>query len=122
VKVNQTNEIEQRERLNYPKQQEQERARSLSSQPIFDSIHSRLSKSNENITQSISQQNLSSNEHQRGERITKSEDRHQSTSANIPLNDLQIQRFHLLKEKFERQQPIDTVFGMFLLYKVFTRN
>jgi len=103
-------EMKQRGRSSYPKEQEQERARSLSSQTIFDPIHSRLSKSNENITQSISQKHSTSIEPpQRGERITKSEDRHLS---NTNLNDLQIQRFNSLREKFERQQPIDTLLGI----------
>jgi len=61
------------------------------------------------MTQSISQKYSSPIELQNGERITKSEDRHLS---NTQLNDLQIQRFHLLKDKFEHQQPIDTVFGI----------
>ena len=88
---------------------EPERARSLSSQAILDPIHSRLSKSNENITQTTSQKHPTSTEPQRGERITKSEDRHLS---NTNLNDLQIQRFNSLKEKFERQQPIDILLGI----------
>jgi hypothetical protein len=104
--------MEQRGRSSYQKQQDQERARSLSSQTIFDPINSRLSKSNENITQSISQKQSSSNETPRPERMTKSEDRHLSNNL---LNDLQIQRFNSLKEKFERQQPIDTLFGMLKL-------
>lgn len=94
-------DIEQRGRSIYPKQQEQERARSLSTQTIFDPINSRLSKSNDNLTQTIEQQ--------RDERITKSEDRH---LLNIPLNNLQIQRFNFLKDKFQQQQPIDTIFGI----------
>jgi len=56
------------------------------------------------MTQSVSQKYSS-----REERITKFEDQH---SSNTQLNDLQIQRFHLLKDKFEHQQPIDTVFGI----------
>ena len=100
-------EMEQNGRSSYP--QEQERVHSLSSQTLFDPIHSRLSKSNENITQSISQTHSTSIKPQRGERITKSEDRHLS---NTNLNDLQIQRFNSLREKFDRQQPIDTLFGI----------
>jgi len=109
IKDTRINTIEQRSRSNYPKQHEQERARSLSSQAIFDPINSRLSKSNENMTQSISQKYSSTIESQRGERITKSEDR---LLSNTQLNDLQIQRFHFLKDKFERQQPINTIFGI----------
>jgi hypothetical protein len=105
--VNLLESIVERGRSSYPK--EQERTRSLSSQAILDPTHSRLSKSNENITQSISQQHSMSTEPPRGERITKSEDRHLS---NTNLNDQQIQRFNSLKEKFERQQPIDTLFGI----------
>ena len=102
-----TTETEQGRRPSYSK--ESERARSSSSQAILDPIHSRLSKSNENITQSTSQKHPTSMEPQRGERITKSEDRHLS---NTNLNDLQIQRFNSLKEKFDRQQPIDILFGI----------
>jgi len=109
IKSTQTSTNEQRGRSNYPKQQEQERARSLSSQTIFDPINCRLSKSNENMTQTVSQKYSSSTESQRGERISKSEDRR---SSNTLLNDLQIQRFHLLKDKFDHQLPIDTIFGM----------
>ena len=90
---------------------EQERARSLSAETILDPIHSRLSKSNENITQSTSQKHpsaMDSPQPLRTERVTKSEDR---TLSSTPLNTVQIQRFQLLKEKFERQQPIDSVFG-----------
>jgi hypothetical protein len=61
------------------------------------------------MTQTISQKYSSSTESQRGERISKSEDRR---SSNTLLNDLQIQRFHLLKDKFDHQLPIDTIFGM----------
>ena len=90
---------------------EQERARSLSAETILDPIHSRLSKSNENITQSTSQKHpsaMDSPQPLRNERVTKSEDRNLSST---PLNSVQVQRFQLLKEKFEHQQPIDSVFG-----------
>ncbi len=119
VKSTQTNESEQRGRSLYPKQQDQERARSLSSQTIFDPVHARLSKSNENITQSIPQKTSSLAE-QRTERITKSEDRNSSTT-NVSFNDLQFQRYYFLKDKFERQQPIDTVFGIQMVSS-FSRN
>ncbi|CAF1412638.1 unnamed protein product, partial [Rotaria sordida] len=47
---------------------------------------------------------------QNRERITKSEDRHSSIPAVKPLTSSQIQQFNSIKEKFERQQPIDVVF------------
>lgn len=114
VKSTQTNDNEDRGRSTFPRQQDHERTRSLSSQTIFDSISARLSKSNENLTQSISQQNpLSISEQPTRERITKSEDRQQLLpSAVKSLTPAQIQKFNLLKEKFERQLPIDVVFGM----------
>ncbi|CAF4332818.1 unnamed protein product, partial [Adineta steineri] len=105
-----TSDIEPRSRSSDPKPQERERPRSVSSQTTFDPINARLSKSNENLSQTTSQKTPTFIEQQRAERISKSEDRHSLTSAPIPLNDLQIQRFNLLKDKFERQQPIDTVF------------
>lgn len=79
---------------------EQERARSLATQTAFDPVHSRLSKSNENL--------LQASEPQRAERVTKSEER---TLLPTNLNDGQIQRYQMLKERFEKQLPIDTVFG-----------
>jgi hypothetical protein len=42
------------------------------------------------------------------EQIPKLEKRHQS----IPLSELEIRQYHFLKEKFDRKQPIDVVFGM----------
>ena len=98
-----------------------ERGRSLSSEKILDPIHSRLSKSNEAILQPSSSQTAAAattNEIPvRPERISKSEDRSipSATRTMTPMNDLQIQKCHILKEKFERQQPIDTVFGQFEL-------
>ena len=41
----------------------------------------------------------------------KIEDIHQPKSQTIQLTDAEIRRFHLLKEKFERGEPIDVVFG-----------
>lgn len=93
-----------------PKSPEQERARSLSTKPLFDSVNSRLSKSNENLNQTNSQKQSPTVELPRNERLTKSEDRHLS---NTVLNDLQIQRYNTIKDKFERQQPIDIPFGIY---------
>ncbi|CAF1615421.1 unnamed protein product, partial [Adineta ricciae] len=104
-------DIELHGRAPHPKPVERERPRSVSSQTTFDPINTRLSKSNENITQTVSQQTPTFIEQHRTQRVTKSEDRHSSASVTTPLNDLQIQRFNILKDKFERQQPIDTVFG-----------
>lgn len=110
VKSTQTNDVEERGRTSHPKHQDTERARSLSSQATFDPIHSRLSKSNENINQTLPLKTPSpNNELQRGERITKSEDRH---LTNKSLTNAQIQQYKVLREKFERQQPIDVVFGI----------
>lgn len=106
-------DIELRNRMQQPKSIERERPRSVSSQTTFDPINTRLSKSNENITQTVSQKTPTFVEQHRTQRVTKSEDRHSSASVTTPLNDLQIQRFNILKDKFERQQPIDTVFGKF---------
>lgn len=104
-----TNSVEQRGRSSHPKQHSQERARSLSTQTNFDSIHSRLSKSNENLTQPTSQKPSSTDETQRGERMTKSEDRQLS---NTQLTEQQILKFNALKDKFQQKQPIDNLFGM----------
>ncbi len=113
AKSTETPEAELRSRsVNVKQQQDRERPRSVSSQTTFDPINVRLSKSNENIFQSTSQKPPPFIEQQRGERITKSEDRHPISRTLTPLNDLHIQRFNLLKDKFDRQQPIDTVFGM----------
>lgn len=108
MKTPQNAELEQRGRSMQSKVADQERARSLSTQPAFDSINSRLSKSNENLTQSTTLKPSSTAEPSRNERITKSEDRHLS---NTVLNDLQIQRYNALKDKFEQRQPIDLLFG-----------
>lgn len=109
-KSSQTNSNEQRGRSTQPKQHvSTERARSLSTQTIFDPIHSRLSKSNENLLQPVEQKPISPNEPTRIERITKSEDRDPS---NTRLNEKQIEKFNLIKEKFQSQQPIDTIFGI----------
>ena len=108
-------EIEVRGRSPHLKTSDVERGRSLSSEKILDPIHSRLSRSNETILQSNSSHHPtpSINDNQsRTERISKSEDRSVPlTRTMTPMNDLQIQKCHLLKEKFELQQPIDTVFG-----------
>jgi hypothetical protein len=64
------------------------------------------------MTQTIPQKTSSLMEQQRTERITKSEDRNSTISTNIPFNDVQLQRYNFLKDKFDHQQPIDTVFGM----------
>ena len=103
VKSTRSSEQEPSEHLSYPNQHEQDGILSLSSQKAMDPTYSRLSKSNENLTQSTSQKNSSSSEQQRGERITKSEDRHPLAPAITPLNDMQIQRCSLLKEKFDSQ-------------------
>ncbi|CAF1246383.1 unnamed protein product [Rotaria sordida] len=111
IKSTETNEIGERGRSLFPKQHDQERARSLSSLTILDPVNSRLSKSNENIAQSTSQKHSTTSiEQQNRERITKSEDRHSSIPAVKPLTSSQIQQFNSIKEKFERQQPIDVVF------------
>ncbi|CAF4639259.1 unnamed protein product, partial [Rotaria sp. Silwood2] len=115
VRSTQTSEVGERERGRslYPKQHDQERARSLSSQTILDPVHSRLSKSNENIAQLTSQKySTSPNEQQNRERSIKLEDRYASMPSIKPLSSLQIQQFNSIKEKFEHQQPIDVVFGM----------
>lgn len=109
VKTQPNPEIDQRGRSTIPKTSEQERARSLSTQPLLDPINSRLSKSNENLTQTNLPKQSPTIELPRNERLTKSEDRHLS---NTILNDVQIQRYNAMKEKFERQQPIDILFGI----------
>lgn len=72
---------------------EQERTQTLATQ-------TRLSKSNENLLQPI--------EPPRVERITKSEDRN-LLSTNF--NPEQLQKYQMIKEKFDKHLPIDTVFG-----------
>ncbi|CAF3728092.1 unnamed protein product [Rotaria sp. Silwood1] len=110
-KSTKTNEIIERGRSLHSKQQDQERARSLSSQTILDPIHSRLSKSNENIAQSTSQKySIPSIELQNREQFIKPQDRYASLPLLKPLNNIQIQQFNSIKDKFERQQPIDVVF------------
>ncbi|CAM4895437.1 unnamed protein product [Rotaria socialis] len=111
VKSTQTSDVEERGRPMHSKQQDHERARSLSSQATIDPINARLSKSNENITQAAAQKNpLPSVEQQSRERITPSEDRQLAVPAAKQLASAQLQKFNLLKEKFDRQQPIDIVF------------
>lgn len=112
VTVPTAKDVELRSRSIQSKAVERERPRSVSSQTTFDPINTRLSKSNENLSQGSSQRTPTFVDEQRAQRITRSEDRQSTTSITAPLNDLQIQRFNLLQEKFERQQPIDTVFGM----------
>ena len=101
-------DIEQPERTLSVRQKESERARSLSSDKILDPIHSRLSKSNENILQSTSA-NADDTAQRRPSRITRSEDR---PPVGLAVDEVQLQRYQVLKERFERQQPIDIVFGL----------
>jgi len=60
----------------------------------------RLSKSNENLIEPI--------DLPRVERITKSEDRN-LLSTN--LSQEQLQKYQMIKEKFDKHLPIDTVIG-----------
>jgi len=89
--------IEERGRSLYPKHellslaQQQERFNLLSPQ----TIHSRSSISNDNLPQ----KDLST---------TKPEDKQ---VEYVPFTEYEIQRFQLLKERFEHKQPIDIVFG-----------
>jgi hypothetical protein len=100
VENHQLPEIEQRGRSIYSKHQslllaqQQERTRSSSTQTIDSQSHDSITSSKHPLSP--------------GQQIIKSEDKHQP----IPLNESEIQRFQLLKDKFERRQPIDTVFGM----------
>lgn len=108
--------IVETEKTDEPTKEIENRSRSLSAEKILDPIHSRLSKSNDLILQTSSSQTatpINNETSTRPERISRSEDRtfHPTTRTMTPMNDLQIQKCHILKEKFERQQPIDTVFG-----------
>ena len=95
-------ETEQRGRSIYSKHelllfaQQQERLNSLSPQLI----HSRPSKPNEII--SPQKESLATEEH-----IPKLEKRRPS----IPLSESEIHQFQILKDKFDRKQPIDIVYG-----------
>ena len=48
---------------------------------------------------------------ERPQTSNKIDDTHQPKSKTIQLTDAEIRRFHQLKEKFERGEPIDIVFG-----------
>lgn len=67
-------------------------------QRLSSTIKSALSKLNENLPQKDS---LSS----------KSQEEHQPNLEYIPFTEPEIQQFQLIKERFERKQPIDVVFG-----------
>jgi hypothetical protein len=96
--------IEERGRSIYPKHelislaQQQERFNLLSPQ----TIQSRTSISND--VPSPSKKDLS---------YTKPDDKQ---VEYIPFSDYEIQRFQLLKERFEHKQPIDIVFGIKKIY------
>ncbi len=102
VKIARLPETEQRGRSIYSKHelilfaQQQERLNSLSPQII----HSRPSKPNEII--SPPKESLATEEH-----IPKLEKRRPS----IPLSESEIRQFQVLKDKFDRKQPIDIVYG-----------
>ena len=74
-----------------------------------ETISSLLSNSHETMVQQNDP--LSIEEHKQ-ERIIKSNDKHLFKSESGSLSESEIRWFELTKEKFERRQPIDIVFGM----------
>ncbi|CAF1278454.1 unnamed protein product [Rotaria sordida] len=111
IKNVQSPELEERGRSIYSKhelfllaqQQHQEKSPSLSSQ----TIPSLLAKSNEILKR---QKNFLLNKEYEKEQILKLEEKQQLKSQYKPLNEIEIQRLQLIKEKFERGQAIDIVF------------
>ncbi|CAF1001104.1 unnamed protein product [Rotaria sordida] len=110
IKNIQSPELEERGRSIYSKhelfllaQQQQEKSPSLSSQ----TIPSLLAKSNEILNR---QKNFLLNKEYEKEQILKLEEKQQLKSQYKPLNEIEIQRLQLIKEKFERGQAIDIVF------------
>ncbi|CAF3856128.1 unnamed protein product [Rotaria sordida] len=110
IKNIQSPELEERGRSIYSKhelfllvQQQQEKSPSLSSQ----TIPSLLAKSNEILNR---QKKFLLNKEYEKEQILKLEEKQQLKSQYKPLNEIEIQRLQLIKEKFERGQAIDIVF------------